>query len=71
MKSLFEKLFSLKIKNSNNPLEDFLTEIFGHCLSYNANFFKDFLELANIKFDQTLYTLKFQETFKPLEHQRH
>jgi len=48
MKPLFDKLFKLHLKSSNQPLEDYITEIFAFCLQIDAIFRNKFLHLLNL-----------------------
>ncbi|MDZ7935689.1 MAG: PD-(D/E)XK nuclease family protein [Emticicia sp.] len=67
MENIFSNLFKLKLKNSNNPTEDYLTEIFKYCLTNDKNIFSAFLKLIskneNLNDD---YTIKSQESFEKL-----
>ena len=48
MTGIFKILFNLKLRNSNQPLEDYLTEIFAYCLSSNKDLTNDFLDYFKI-----------------------
>jgi hypothetical protein len=64
---LFNKLFYLRLRNSNNPYEDYLTEIFAECLKDN-NFQNEFLSLIGIVDSEDHMVVQTQETFKKLSH---
>ena len=57
MAGIFKKLFKLQLNSNNDPTEDYLTEIFCHCLKENSEILKDFLEYFNI------YNLENEESF--------
>lgn len=48
MSSLFKSLFKLQLRNSIKPKEDFLTEIFAHCLKDNRDLLSNFLKAFGI-----------------------
>lgn len=48
MTGLFDTLFRLRSKSEKDPLEDFTTEIFAHCLNLNKEILYDFLKSHNI-----------------------
>jgi len=48
MAGLFDTLFKLRLKHENDPLEDYTTEIFAHCLSLNKEILYDFLKSHKI-----------------------
>jgi len=57
MAGIFKKLFRLQLNAQNNPLEDYLTEIFCHCLKENPEILQAFLQYFKI------YNLKNEEFF--------
>lgn len=48
MSSLFDTLFNLRSTSEKDPLEDFTTEIFAHCLNLNKEILFDFLKFYKI-----------------------
>jgi len=68
MKNLFKTIFDLRLKNSNNPTEDFLTEIYAFILNAYPEVLSEFLAGLNINIeDISSYSIHTQETFKKLE----
>ncbi len=69
--SLFENLFRLKLNHSNNPTEDFLTEVFTECLNVEPALLVDFLSIAEVEIakDEQLYA-QTQVTFSKLPSHR-
>lgn len=56
------------MKSSDNPKEDYLTEIFVYCLKSNESLFRDFLvEFAISKEEILNYQIKTQERFTKLK----
>jgi hypothetical protein len=67
MSGLFKILFDLQIKSHNQPLEDYLTEIFTYCLSQDRDMLNAFLKELNIvDRDIDEYTLTTQYELKAL-----
>lgn len=48
MAGIFKILFKLKLRNSNQPLEDYLTEIFAYCLNNDEILTNEFLAYFGI-----------------------
>lgn len=48
MPSLFKSLFKLQLRSSNKQKEDFLTEVFAHCLKDNIELLSDFLKVFGV-----------------------
>ena len=63
---LFNKLFYLRLRNSNNPYEDYLTEIFAECLK-DLTLQNSFLSMIGIGQLVEQLTIKTQQKFKKLE----
>ncbi len=59
MSDIFSSLYKLKLNNSQNPLEDYLTEIFCYCLEEYETLRSDFLN----SFQIYLHTEKDELTF--------
>ena len=63
--SLFQQL--LRLHKGNRPTEDFLTEVFAHCLTVEDGLMKDFLKEFKIaKEFGAIYHIKTQITFSAL-----
>lgn len=68
MAGIFKNLFDLKIRTSNQPKEDYLTELFAYVLSQNFEILKDFLKHFDIySFDIEEYLLTTQLQLRKLE----
>ncbi|MBP3192962.1 PD-(D/E)XK nuclease family protein [Natronogracilivirga saccharolytica] len=68
MKALFKTLFDLVTRESSQPLEDYLTEIFAHVLSDNQELLKVFLAKIKInRFDTEELSISTQHELTALE----
>lgn len=68
MTGIFKILFNLKLKNSNQPLEDYLTEIFAYCLSEDNDLTNEFLNYFEItKSNHEQITISTQVELKALQ----
>lgn len=70
MAGIFKKLFRLQLNANNNPIEDYLTEIFCHCLKENSEILKDFLQyfkIYNIENEELFGVFTTQYTLDSLE----
>lgn len=52
MTGLFRKLFQLQLNTKNDPIEDYLTEIFCHCLIQNSDLLNNFLHYFSIYYPE-------------------
>lgn len=63
--SLFQQL--LRLHKGNRPTEDFLTEVFAHCLTVEDGLLADFLKKVDVKKAPEAFSLKTQVPFQKLE----
>jgi len=63
--SLFQQL--LRLHKGNRPTEDFLTEVFAHCLMVEDGLLADFLKKVGIKKFPEDFSLKTQVSFQALK----
>jgi len=71
--SILRALYKLKIKHSNNPTEDFVTEIFAYILKNDEVLLKDFIKKFKIGQIEDLNesTIKTQVTYSKLKNHKH
>jgi hypothetical protein len=67
MNGIFNTLFRLKLKTSRDPLEDYLTEIFAHCLRNNNKVWDEFIRAYLPDLKEELLSLRTQLSFQSLE----
>lgn len=51
IESIFSKIYSYRERENKNSKENFIVEIFAHCLQTDKKLFNEFLELLDIKTD--------------------
>lgn len=63
MESLFSKIYSYRERENKNSKENFLIEIFAHCLLMDKNFFRAFLELLKLDYEED-FSIKTQSIYE-------
>ncbi len=68
MAGLFKKLYDLRLNSEKHQTEDYLTEIFAHCLRQDATLLKAFLKEFDILPKATIkdYKIETQKTYSKL-----
>lgn len=62
MESLFSKIYSYRERKNKNSKENFLIEIFAHCLLKDKIFFQDFLHLLKLDYEDD-FLIKTQSIY--------
>ena len=62
MESIFSKIYSYRERENKNSKENFLTEIFAHCLSIDSIFLKSFLQKLGLDFENE-FSIKTQSLY--------
>ncbi len=63
MESIFSKIYSYRERENKNSKENFLIEIFAHCLLKDKNFFQIFLELIELDYEED-FSIKTQSIYE-------
>lgn len=63
MESIFSKIYSYRERENKNSKENFLIEIFANCLLMDKNFFKAFLELLKLDYEED-FSIKTQSIYE-------
>jgi hypothetical protein len=66
MLSIYSKLFNLKLKNTEYPKEDFLTEVFAYCLNSDREILNSFISKFVEKVNINSFSVKTQKRFKKI-----